>query len=409
MGDYASDGSSSLSPPVLLPLQELNSDFEETIEDPPDLELYHINHGKFSFLFFYLQICSTDLSFFTTGYDETTGLTSFADLDMIKMDHIGSVADILGPDPYLQDESITMDERLDCSAGEERDEVDGQTILSFASAEEMHEFAHREAGSRLTKTNDFRQIKGWRNKFHQLTPSLSPSPCSSPLYIPATSVVSTSENSTSSSPLVFSGSIGALGPSFEAGNDKKEVALGNIKANVPVSTSQLEEPAGQSDDKAKSLNKITPSPEETVEQLEDTAETEGDMVESSEESTGVYPELGLNGSISYEFAEYAASAVNFPFVEKSRKSVKKANVIPEASSETVSRPKYSPKSLEKQSPVEIAEVLPRVEIDEVPSSDIVFEDSMEDVVVQEDEYVEVYGKSFLFYSPVRKNNLYFPV
>jgi hypothetical protein len=47
--DYASDGSSSLSPPVLLPLQDVNSDFEETIEDPPDLELYHINHGKFSY------------------------------------------------------------------------------------------------------------------------------------------------------------------------------------------------------------------------------------------------------------------------------------------------------------------------------------------------------------------------
>ena len=40
--DYASDGSSSLSPPVLLPLQDVNSDFEETIEDPPDLELYHM-------------------------------------------------------------------------------------------------------------------------------------------------------------------------------------------------------------------------------------------------------------------------------------------------------------------------------------------------------------------------------
>lgn len=50
MGDYASDGSSSLSPPVLLPLQELNSDFEETIEDPPDLELYDINRGKFIFV-----------------------------------------------------------------------------------------------------------------------------------------------------------------------------------------------------------------------------------------------------------------------------------------------------------------------------------------------------------------------
>lgn len=47
MRDYVSDGSSSLSPPVLLPLQDVNSDFEETIEDPPDLELYQINRGIF--------------------------------------------------------------------------------------------------------------------------------------------------------------------------------------------------------------------------------------------------------------------------------------------------------------------------------------------------------------------------
>lgn len=47
MRDYVSDGSSSLSPPVLVPLQDVNSDFEETIEDPPDLELYEINRGTF--------------------------------------------------------------------------------------------------------------------------------------------------------------------------------------------------------------------------------------------------------------------------------------------------------------------------------------------------------------------------
>lgn len=58
--DYASDGSSSLSPPVLLPLQDVNSDFEETIEDPPDLELYHINHGKF-FIFWSSRRCLIDL------------------------------------------------------------------------------------------------------------------------------------------------------------------------------------------------------------------------------------------------------------------------------------------------------------------------------------------------------------
>ncbi len=40
------DTSDSLSPPVLLPLQEVNSDFEENIEDPPDLDMYQLNHGS---------------------------------------------------------------------------------------------------------------------------------------------------------------------------------------------------------------------------------------------------------------------------------------------------------------------------------------------------------------------------
>uniref|UniRef100_A0A0P5I6K9 THAP domain-containing protein 3 n=1 Tax=Daphnia magna TaxID=35525 RepID=A0A0P5I6K9_9CRUS len=376
MGDYASDGSSSLSPPVLLPLQELNSDFEETIEDPPDLELYDINRG----------------------YDESTGLTSFADLDMIKMDHIGSVADILGPDPYLQDESITMDERVDSSVGEERDEVDGQTILSFASVEEMQEFAHRQASSRLTKTNDFRQIKGWRNKFHQLTPSLSPSPCSSPLYIPANSVVFTSESSKSPTPTIFSSSTVALGPSLKAGEDKQEVTCEDLEVGSAIPTNQHKEPVLESDKTVESPKQvIAPSEEtfqhseQTVESSEDTTEIADEMVESLEESVGVYPELGPDGSISSEYAEYAASAVNFPYVEKRRKPLKKAIDMPDASNTTAPGPKISPKVPKKQPAIKGAQELPSVEIDEVPSSDLVVcEDLMEDVVVQEDEYVEVY-------------------
>ncbi|KAI9561732.1 hypothetical protein GHT06_012693 [Daphnia sinensis] len=375
MGDYASDGSSSLSPPVLLPLQELNSDFEETIEDPPDLELYDISRG----------------------YDES-GLTSFADLDMIKMDHIGSVADILGPDPYSQDESITMDERMDCSIGEERDEVDGQTILSFASVEEMQEFAHRQASSRLTKTNDFRQIKGWRNKFHQLTPSLSPSPCSSPLYIPANSVNFT-ENSKSPTPTIFSSSTIAVGPSLKAGNENQEVTSDDIKAGSALPNNQYKEPVMESDKTVESLKEVTtPSEEtfqdseETVKQSEETTEIADEMVESSEESSGVYPELGPDGYISSEYAEYAASALNFPYVEKRRKPAKKVTDMAGASSTPATPgPKISPKVAKKQPVMKGAQELPSVEIDEVPSGDLVAcEDLMEDVVVQEEEYVEVY-------------------
>jgi len=39
--------SDSLSPPDLLPLRhEANSDFEETVEEPPDLDLYSLENGK---------------------------------------------------------------------------------------------------------------------------------------------------------------------------------------------------------------------------------------------------------------------------------------------------------------------------------------------------------------------------
>lgn len=320
------------------------------------------------------------------------------------MDHIGSVADILGPDPYLQDESITMDERVDSSVGEERDEVDGQTILSFASVEEMQEFAHRQASSRLTKTNDFRQIKGWRNKFHQLTPSLSPSPCSSPLYIPANSVVFTSESSKSPTPTIFSSSTVALGPSLKAGEDKQEVTCEDLEVVSAIPTNQHKEPVLESDKTVESPKQvIAPSEEtfqhseQTVESSEDTTEIADEMVESLEESVGVYPELGPDGSISSEYAEYAASAVNFPYVEKRRKPLKKAIDMPDASNTTAPGPKISPKVPKKQPAIKGAQELPSVEIDEVPSSDLVVcEDLMEDVVVQEDEYVEVYGKTFHF-------------
>ncbi|XP_057376259.1 uncharacterized protein LOC130697376 isoform X2 [Daphnia carinata] len=375
MGDYASDGSSSLSPPVLLPLQELNSDFEETIEDPPDLELYDISR-----------------------YDDSGGLTSFADLDMIKMDHIGSVADILGPDPYMQDESITMDERVDSSVGEERDEVDGQTILSFASVEEMQEFAHRQTSSRLTKTNDFRQIKGWRNKFHQITPSLSPSPCSSPFYLHGNSVVFT-ENSKSPTPTVFSSSTVALRSSLQTENEKQEATCEDIKAGSALPTNQHKETSMESDETVESLKENTAPSEETfqhskepVKQSEETTEIADEMMESSEESAGVYPELGLDGSISSEYAEYAASALNFPYVEKLRKTAKKVIDISDASHTTAPVPKISPKVAKKQPVTKGAQELPSVEIDEIPSGDLVVcEDLMDDVVVQEDEYVEVYG------------------
>ena len=354
---------------------------------------------------------------FLIDYDESTGLTSFADLDMIKMDHIGSVADILGPDPYMQDESIVMDDRPDSSIGEERDEVDGQTILSFTSAEEMHEFAHREASSRLTKTNDFRQIKGWRNKFQQLTPSLSPSPCSSPVSIPARSAVSASENSKSPLPSHFSRLCDVPCTSFEAENDKKcagicEKISPNFNAQRPTSPVEdaavmpsdetvepLEEKANSSLETTVPLEDVNTHPEEMVEPLEETVHLIEETAEPSDESTETFPDLGIDGSISYDYAKFAASAACFPFGEKRGRAVKKADNPPAASKKVSLRPKNSATRMHviKQSAEQDAQILPSVDIDEVPSGDVtVFDDSVEDIVIQEEEYVEVYGNFILF-------------
>jgi hypothetical protein len=47
-----------------------------------------------------------------------------------------------------------------------------------------------------------------------------------------------------------------------------------------------------------------------------------------------------------------------------------------------------------------------VDIDEVPSSDIIgFDDSIEDVLVQEEEYVEVYGNFILFSFKIRRKKI----
>lgn len=40
------DTSSSLSPPLLQPYAKECSDFEETIEDPPDLGMYQVHQGN---------------------------------------------------------------------------------------------------------------------------------------------------------------------------------------------------------------------------------------------------------------------------------------------------------------------------------------------------------------------------
>ena len=81
-------------------------------------------------------------------------MSSFADLDVIKMDYIGCVADILGPDPS---NSIPLDELPEPSIEENIAEDDFQTLVEEMQKPEIP----------LTESTQF-------NDWNQLTPPLSP-------------------------------------------------------------------------------------------------------------------------------------------------------------------------------------------------------------------------------------------
>lgn len=289
-----------------------------------------------------------------TEFDDN-GVTSFADLDMIKMDHIGSVADILGPDSYLPEES-KADEQPE-SSGEDRVEVDGQTILSFASAEEMQDYAaRREARGKLTKTTDFKQIKGWQNKFHhlnQLTPSLSPSPCPSPSQMSSQSAVVTLDTSES--------------------------------LTVPADSAEMSSPEAEGE---------TENVGTDLEMDPDEARTISPEVElASEKSCQAPPELGVDGIISAEYAEWAASAVDYNSLKEPASTAQKGNK-PKQITKMPSRPKRSiPQTCPNAEKVHLeTSSVATEETHEVPSADsTLFDDSNEDIVVQEDQYEEVYG------------------
>ena len=84
-------------------------------------------------------------------------MSSFADLDVIKMDYIGCVADILGPDPSTPEDSIPLDELPEPSIEENIAEDDFQTLVEEMQKPEIP----------LTESTQF-------NDWNQLTPPLSP-------------------------------------------------------------------------------------------------------------------------------------------------------------------------------------------------------------------------------------------
>ena len=97
------------------------------------------------------------------------------EVDASLIEIIGSVGDFFDTDSlplFIQPSEIQRQDdepnkTYNKPVKAERDEVDGQTILSFASFEDLENFSHKESrGSprRPKKTDNYRLIKGWRNK-----------------------------------------------------------------------------------------------------------------------------------------------------------------------------------------------------------------------------------------------------
>ena len=205
---------------------------------------------------------------------------SFADLDINKMKCIGNVADILEPNPYTQEDSITaMDEPPKAIVGEERDEVDGQTILSFASVEEMHQYDARK-----------------ESESQQFTLPLSPSPCPSPTSsIPLQSEVPTSN---------FFQSVGIPSTSMETAGEVKELA-------EQEETYLKDEIVDKEEVKKEELSAIT-------------------QEEQPKPVIGLKSESKLD-VISAEFAQYAVSAISIPSLELTGSDSKTSEEIPSTS------------------------------------------------------------------------------
>jgi len=111
-----------------------------------------------------------------------------ADPNTTSVDHIESVADILGPDACLSADIVEKkgmnQERPEPVGTVELDIIDGQPIISFPSVEEMEEYsAHHRSSSlfgSIAKINESSGSRSCHGKcqlgYGQPTPSLSPTP-----------------------------------------------------------------------------------------------------------------------------------------------------------------------------------------------------------------------------------------
>ena len=226
------------------------------------------------------------------------------------------------PDPHRQEDSVSAEHV------EEIDKVDGETIVSFASIEEMKEFVARGESGRSKKTNDLSQIKSWKSKLQQLTPLL-PSTSSA-----TTSILTRPKN---------------LTPSISAAPSTSKVFSASCDA---PGTSM--------------------------------GSTEQEKVISQEELEQAKDNLGSETIISAEFTNYAFSTVSVPPLGRTRQATKNLNAIPKESTRRTNSTSRKPRKSKKL--ISTVPTAPKVNVDAALG------DPVEDIVVYEGENQEQCGK-----------------
>ena len=227
------------------------------------------------------------------------------------------------PDPHRQEDSVSAEHV------EEIDKVDGETIVSFASIEEMKEFVARGESSRSKKTNDLTQIKSWKSKSQQLTPLLPPT-CPSA----TTSILTRPKNPTPSISTAPSTS-----KVFSASCDAPGTSMGSTEQEKVIS-------------------------QEEFQQAKDNLESET--------------------IILAEFTNYAFSTVSVPPLGRTRQATKNLNVIPKESTRRTNSTSRKPRKSKKL--ISTVPTAPKVNVDAALG------DPVEDIVVYEGENQEQCGK-----------------
>lgn len=327
-------------------------------------------------------------------------------MGMIKMDHIGSVADILGPESYLPEGGVLprTEERSESAlTGEERDEVDGQTILSFTTAEEMEEYIARQKALRLEHEKKKETKKKESKGRHQdTTPRGTPTPSVSPSPSLLQSVMG----------------IGVSHEDQDLEEDGEHIIPNQSETPSPTSTSGTQSLLPSPSPPPSRRKFMASKTEDYVDHFSDSStktSTKASIFNQEQPSVSTActtplpspPPLGKNGIISAELAEYAVQAFQQPLGQRFRTTQPSTRGMikrrkPKSALWSRQCQPSQPKS--KSDSVRVSQTLSKlatlIQADEVPSVEIneVLDVDMadaalanEEVLVNEDEYNDDYG------------------